>query len=114
MEYPNKHDVQERAAAGQPISQEEVSSLEREERDMTGWGPVPGGTAGMSPNLYSSPRRSETPAHNPLATAQSLHDRQMNFIAKEAELARKPADDITKDDAAEIQKLEVRQPARAV
>lgn len=57
MEYPNKRDVQERAAAGQPISQEEVSSLEREERDMTGWGPVPGGTAGMFPNLNLSPRR---------------------------------------------------------
>lgn len=36
----------------------------------------------------------------------------MNFIAKEGELARKPTDDITKDDAADIQKLEVRQPAR--
>ena len=52
MEYPNKREVQERAAAGQPISQEEVSSLKKEERDMTGWGPVPGGTAGASYHLY--------------------------------------------------------------
>ena len=46
MEYPNKQEVQERAASGEPVSQDEASSLVREEGDMTGWGPVPGGTAG--------------------------------------------------------------------
>lgn len=48
MEYPNKGNVQERAAHGEPISQDEATSLAQEERDMTGWGPVPGGTAGIT------------------------------------------------------------------
>ncbi|KAL2111007.1 hypothetical protein VUR80DRAFT_417 [Thermomyces stellatus] len=87
MEYPNKQDVQERAASGEPISQDEASSLVREERDMTGWGPIPGGAA---------------------ATAQSLHDRQMNFVAKAGDIARKPEHEVTKEDAADLQSKEAR------
>ena len=48
MDYPNKREYQDRAASGEPVSQDEVSYLEREEGDMTGSGPIAGGTAGMS------------------------------------------------------------------
>ena len=59
MDYPTKREVQYRAATGQPVSQDEVSSLEREEGDMTGVGPIPGGTAGMSyfPLSYTKERK---------------------------------------------------------
>lgn len=109
MDYPNKREVQARAATGQPVSQDEVSSLEREEGDMTGIGPIPGGTAGTS-HMELIRRNWQEKIHLHLtATAQSVHDRQMNFIAKAGDIARKPEDEITKDDAADIQKREVRQ-----
>lgn len=41
------------------------------------------------------------------ATAQSVHDKQLNFMAKAGELARKPEEEITKADAAELQRMEV-------
>lgn len=71
-------------------------------------GPCPRGNCRCV--LQSIPPRlpSQTPANDLLATAQSLHDRQMNFLAKEGELARKPEDEITRDDVADIQKKEVR------
>ena len=37
-----------------------------------------------------------------------MHDRQMNFVAKAGDVARKPEEEITKEDAADIQKREVR------
>ncbi|KAL1864050.1 hypothetical protein VTK73DRAFT_6231 [Phialemonium thermophilum] len=87
MDYPDKTTYLERAARGEPITQTEASHLAAEETDMTGFGPIQGGTA---------------------ATAQSLHDKQANFIAAAGDIARKPASEITKEDAAELQKKETR------
>ncbi|KAK2056386.1 hypothetical protein LY76DRAFT_155424 [Colletotrichum caudatum] len=86
-QLPNKDEIREQAAAGEPITQTEASTLASAETDMTGLGPVKGGTA---------------------ATAQSVHDKQQNFIATAGDIARKPAREITREDAAAIQSAESR------
>ncbi|EFQ35371.1 uncharacterized protein GLRG_10515 [Colletotrichum graminicola M1.001] len=86
-QLPNKNEIRSQAAAGEPITQTEASTLASAETDVTGFGPIKGGTA---------------------ATAQSVHDRQQNFIATAGDAARKPAREITKEDAAAIQSAESR------
>ena len=83
---PAKEDLRDRAVEGRPITQAEASRIAATESDMTGSGPIKGG---------------------PAAAAQSLHDKQQNFMEKSGEIARKPADEITKEDAAEVQRAEV-------
>lgn len=90
-ELPAKEDLRERAVEGRPITQAEASRIASTESDMTGGGPIKGG---------------------PAAAAQSLHDRQQNFFEKSGEVARKPLEEITKEDAAEVQKAEVRMSGR--
>ncbi|KAI0849129.1 hypothetical protein F5Y00DRAFT_261944 [Daldinia vernicosa] len=79
-ELPPKEELHRRAVEGHPITQAEASELAAAETDITGFGPIKGG---------------------PAAVAQSEHDRQQNFIAKAGEIARKPVDQITKEDAAQ-------------
>ena len=83
---PPKDELNSRAVEGHPVTQEEVSAMEAAETDRTGFGPIKGG---------------------PAATAQSIHDKQQNFFQKAGDLGRKPVRDITKEDAAEVQKAEV-------
>ncbi|WYZ39767.1 hypothetical protein EsH8_IV_000108 [Colletotrichum jinshuiense] len=84
---PNKNEIREQAAEGEPITQTKASTLASAETDLTGFGPIKGGTA---------------------ATAQSIHDKQQNFIATAGEVARKPAQEVTREDAAQVQKAEAR------
>ena len=86
-DIPQKDELQARAMEGRPITQSEASTIAANESDMTGRGPIKGGTA---------------------ATAQSIHDRQQHFLEKAGDIARKPIDEITKKDAAEVQSAEVR------
>ncbi|KAI2778255.1 hypothetical protein F4815DRAFT_447619 [Daldinia loculata] len=72
--------MHQRAVEGHPITQAEASQLAAAETDITGFGPIKGG---------------------PAAIAQSEHDRQQNFIAKASEIARKPVNQIIKEDAAQ-------------
>ncbi|KAJ0164904.1 hypothetical protein CTA2_12926 [Colletotrichum tanaceti] len=87
LQLPNKNEIREQAAEGEPITQTQASALASAETDLTGFGPIKGGTA---------------------ATAQSTHDKQQNFIAKTGDVARKPAQKITREDAAAIQSAEAR------
>ncbi|KAK7740921.1 hypothetical protein SLS53_004984 [Cytospora paraplurivora] len=84
---PPKDQLNARAVEGHPITQEEVSALEAAEADRTGSGPVRGG---------------------PAATAQSIHNKQQNFFQKAGDLGRKPVGEITREDAAAVQKAEAR------
>ncbi|KAK7750931.1 hypothetical protein SLS62_007063 [Diatrype stigma] len=86
-EVPSKPKLQAQARDGRPITQAEASSIAATESTITERGPIKGGAA---------------------ATAQSLHDRQQNFLAKAGEVARKPATGITKEDAAQVQRAEAR------
>ncbi|KAL0931434.1 seed maturation protein pm25-like protein [Colletotrichum truncatum] len=86
-EFPNKSELQKQAVEGRPITQTEASTVATLESNMTGSGPIKGGSA---------------------ATAQSLHDKQQNFVATAGEVARKPANEITKEDAAHVQSAEAR------
>ncbi|KAK3941041.1 hypothetical protein QBC46DRAFT_432896 [Diplogelasinospora grovesii] len=86
-ELPAKEQLNERAASGEDITTFEVSHIAQAESDMTGRGPIKGG---------------------PAATAQSLHDRQQNFLDVASEVARKPSDEVTKEDAARVQHAEAR------
>lgn len=85
-ELPTKDELMARTADELPITQDEASKIAAAESDMTGRGPIKGG---------------------PAAIAQSLHDKQQNFLAKASEVAHKSADEITKEDAAEVQRSEV-------
>ncbi|KAF4470506.1 seed maturation pm25 [Fusarium albosuccineum] len=85
-DLPPKEELKVRAVDGLPITQSEASAIAANEPDITGGGPIKGG---------------------PAATAQSLHDRQQNFLEKAGDVARKPIDEVTKQDAAEVQKAEV-------
>ncbi|KZL73596.1 hypothetical protein CT0861_09669 [Colletotrichum tofieldiae] len=80
--------VQHLADNGHVIFNKEVSEIAQAEKALTG-NPIPaaGGLA---------------------ATAQSLHDKQQKFLAKEAEIEKKPESEITKDNAKEIQSAEAR------
>ncbi|KAM0420255.1 hypothetical protein ACHAPT_011913 [Fusarium lateritium] len=86
-DIPQKDELKARAVDGRPITQSEASTIAANESDMTGGGPIKGGAA---------------------ATAQSLHDRQQNFLEKAGDIARKPIDEVSKKDAAEVQKAEAR------
>lgn len=82
---PQKDKLQARAMEGHPITQSEASTIAANESDMTGRGPIKGGAA---------------------VTAQSIHNRQQNFLEKAGDIARKPVGEITKKDAAEVQSAE--------
>ncbi|GJD03251.1 seed maturation protein pm25-like protein [Colletotrichum higginsianum] len=82
----NQETVQHLADNGHIISPKEISEIAQAEKAQTG-NPVPA-AGGLT------------------ATAQSLHDKQQNFLVKEAEIEKKPESDITKDDAKEIQSAE--------
>ena len=90
-EIPSKVELDAQAHEGQPITQAEASDIAASESLITERGPIKGGAA---------------------ATAQSLHDRQQNFLEKAGEVARKPADEVTKEDAAAVQRAEVRTPVQ--
>ena len=85
-ELPTKTSLESQAASGRPITQAEATAIAHAESDMTRRGPIKGGTA---------------------ATAQRLHDRQQNFFEVAGEVARKPSGEVTKDDAARVQRFEV-------
>lgn len=85
-EIPRKDELQERATDGHPMTKDEVSSIAQEETDLTGRGPIKGGAA---------------------ATAQSIQARQQNYVEAAGDVSRKPTEQITKEDAAEVQKAEV-------
>jgi hypothetical protein len=85
-ELPSREQLAAQVEEGRPITQSEVSAIADAESDMTRRGPIKGATA---------------------ATAQSLHDRQQNFFAAAGEVARKPSDEVTKEDAARVQHFEV-------
>ncbi|KAL9571750.1 hypothetical protein ACKAV7_004074 [Fusarium commune] len=84
---PTKDDIRSQAVDGRPITQAEASAIASEESSLTGSGPINGGAA---------------------ATAQSLHDKQQNFLEKAGEVVRKPPTEVTKEDAAELQRVEAR------
>ncbi|KAK4238275.1 hypothetical protein C8A03DRAFT_15254 [Achaetomium macrosporum] len=86
-ELPAKEQLAVRATEGLPITQSEASAIAAAESDMTGRGPIKGG---------------------PAAAAQSQHDRQQNFFAVAGEVARKPPEQVTKEDAAKVQHFEAR------
>ncbi|KAG9254590.1 uncharacterized protein F5Z01DRAFT_80885 [Emericellopsis atlantica] len=86
-QLPDKDIIQDRAVHGLPVTNDEVSHIASAESELTGTGPIKGGKA---------------------ATAQSVHDKQQNFLEKAGDVARKPAEQITKEDAAEVQKAEAR------
>uniref|UniRef100_A0A0D2YGD1 SMP domain-containing protein n=1 Tax=Fusarium oxysporum (strain Fo5176) TaxID=660025 RepID=A0A0D2YGD1_FUSOF len=83
---PTKDDIKAQAVDGRPITQAEAAAIASEESALTGSGPIKGGVA---------------------ATAQSLHDKQQNFLEKAGEVVRKPPTEVTKEDAAEVQRAEV-------
>jgi Seed maturation protein len=84
---PTPSEIRQAAAAGKPISREDVSNITHQETAYTGQtGPVPGG---------------------PAATAQSLYTKQQAFANKAEELLRKAPQEITQNDAREIQSKEV-------
>jgi len=86
-ELPDIEQLQAQVEEGYPITQAEASAIAHNESDMTHRGPIKGGRA---------------------AIAQGLHDRRENFLRVAGEVARKPSDQITKEDAVRIQHFEVR------
>ncbi|KAL6865990.1 hypothetical protein ACO1O0_002090 [Amphichorda felina] len=80
-QLPDKNALKDRAANGHPITRAEVSHIASEESDLTGMGPIKSGSA---------------------ATAQSIRDRQQNYVEMAGDVARKPAGEITKEDAAHV------------
>ncbi len=85
-ELPTKTSLESQAASGRPITQAEATAIAHAESDMTRRGSIKGGTA---------------------ATAQALHDRQQNFYEVAGEVARKPSEEVTREDAARVQRFEV-------
>ncbi|KAK4221522.1 hypothetical protein QBC38DRAFT_125498 [Podospora fimiseda] len=84
---PNKDLLIAEAASGKPITQSAATAIAAAESDITGRGPIKGG---------------------PAATAQSIHDRQENLLVMAGDVARKPTNEITKEDAAKVQRAESR------
>ncbi|KAJ4129263.1 hypothetical protein NW768_007798 [Fusarium equiseti] len=78
--FPTKDDIKAQAVDGRPITQTEAAALASEESSLTGGGPIKGGAA---------------------ATAQSMHDKQKNFLEKAGDVVRKAPTEVTKEDAAE-------------
>ncbi|WYZ44554.1 hypothetical protein EsH8_VII_000990 [Colletotrichum jinshuiense] len=100
--------VQHLADNGHVISNKEVSDIVQAEKAQTGnVCPVASSLACMVSSFIAFVSIG-LPVTFPLATAQSLHDKQQNFLNKEAEIAKKPESDITKEDAKEIQSAEAR------
>lgn len=86
-ELPSKEQLVAPAVDCRPITQSAAATIAATESDMTGRGPIKGG---------------------PAAPAQSLHDRQENFLAVADDVARKNAEEITTEDAAKVQRFEAR------
>ncbi|KAK9416371.1 putative SMP domain-containing protein [Seiridium cardinale] len=86
-EFPSKDQLRQQAIDGRPITQSEASAIATAEADRSDAGLVKGGSA---------------------ATAQSLHDKQQNFLEKAGGAARKYPGEVTKEDAAEVQRAEAR------
>ncbi|GLB21179.1 hypothetical protein AtubIFM61612_011136 [Aspergillus tubingensis] len=80
-EIPDIPELKRAMESGQRIDPEDVSALAQNESELTGGGPIRGGTA---------------------ATAQSLAMKQMNFDEKLEALSRKPQSHITQEDAREL------------
>lgn len=87
QQLPSREELKERAVEGHPITTEEVSKIAKTEAELTdGRGPIAGGVA---------------------ATAQSLKAKQEHFVEVASEVSHKPADQITKEDAAAVESAEV-------
>ncbi|PWY72136.1 hypothetical protein BO94DRAFT_501202, partial [Aspergillus sclerotioniger CBS 115572] len=86
-ELPDIVGLKRAVERGQRVGPEDVSALAQTESELTGAGPIRGGTA---------------------ATAQSLAMKQMNFDEILDELSRKPQSHITQDDARELYAAEGR------
>ncbi|KAJ4288286.1 hypothetical protein N0V88_007478 [Collariella sp. IMI 366227] len=86
-ELPHQEQLAAQAEDGRPITQSEASAIAHAESDMTRRGPIRGG---------------------PAATAQSLHDRQQNFLEVAGKVARKKAEEVTREDARRVQHFEAR------
>ena len=84
---PAKDELLARVADGRPISQAEASAIAHAESEITGRGPIKGG---------------------PASVAQSIHDKQQHYFEVAGEVARKPAQEVTQEDAAQVQRAEVR------
>ncbi|EPS31614.1 hypothetical protein PDE_06569 [Penicillium oxalicum 114-2] len=87
LDLPSVAELRQAAEAGQRITSDDVSAISQVENRLTGRGPVRGG---------------------PAATAQSIAMRQMNFDSTVEEIARKPPNLITQDDARVVQSMEGR------
>ncbi|KAF7716545.1 Uncharacterized protein PECH_005165 [Penicillium ucsense] len=87
LDLPSVAELKQAAEAGQRITSDDVSVISQVENRLTGRGPVRGG---------------------PAATAQSIAMKQMNFESTVEEIARKPPNLITQDDARTIQSMEGR------
>jgi hypothetical protein len=111
-DLPSVDDLKRAAESGQRITPEDVSVIGQMESELTGGGPIHGGPSGMylTPALTNQERFTCEIDMTVLATAQSLAMRQMNFEAKLDELSQKPPSHITREDAREIQEMEVRFP----
>ncbi|GLA24671.1 hypothetical protein CBS63078_9571 [Aspergillus niger] len=86
-EIPDIPELKRAVESGQRIDPGDVSALAQTESELSGGGPIRGGTA---------------------ATAQSLAMKQMNLDAKLEALSRKPQSHITQDDARELHAAEGR------
>ncbi|KAI0170265.1 hypothetical protein BJ166DRAFT_515533 [Pestalotiopsis sp. NC0098] len=86
-DLPTKDQLHQQAVDGRPITDAEVSAIAHAEFERSDAGPIKGGSA---------------------ATAQNLHDKQQDFLEKAGEVARKYPGEVTKGDAAEVQRAEAR------
>lgn len=91
-DLPTKDQLHQQAVDGRPITDAEVSAIAHAEFERSDAGPIKGGSA---------------------ATAQNLHDKQQDFLEKAGEVARKYPGEVTKGDAAEVQRAEVCHPFMA-
>ena len=87
-ELPKPEDIRERAASGIPITRQEISDITKAEQTVPGQ-TVKGGSA---------------------ATAQSLYAKQQDFYNQATEVLSRPAEEITKEEADQMQAAEVRTP----
>jgi hypothetical protein len=83
---PTKDQLHQQVVDGRPITKSEVTDIAHAESERSDAGPVKGGSA---------------------ATAQSLYDKQQNVVEKAGEVTRKCPGEITKQDAAEVQRADV-------
>src|SRR2546421_1115328 len=83
---PNEQELKDRAAAGIPLSREEVADITRAEQDVAG----------------------QTVRGGPAATAQSLYTKQQDFFKKTSNVMSQPVEQITKEEANQVESAEVR------